>query len=159
MDRLTTQLIETLEEKKGLLKDLISILEEEEDLLISGEYERLPETTKKKETITLRIKIVEESLGLLSGRMPVDSSGGLNALSRFVPDSEKGRIRDLIGEIRDLALDVIEKNRNNFTYLEDALIITRGAIHLLMGGTLTPGMYSRDGEISDARYSFHSHVV
>ena len=65
MDTLVTELQELLTQEIALHKHLLGLLHKEKGFLIDLSTEEILENTKKKETCTLKIKMLEESRSVL----------------------------------------------------------------------------------------------
>ena len=60
MDVLLNQFIDLIEDETGLCRSLLSVLQKEKQAIVDSELMALNETSKTKENLLLKIRILEE---------------------------------------------------------------------------------------------------
>ena len=136
MEPLYNQLIELLEQETFLYRDLLAILRDETDRLVANDAMGLLKVTRRKDTIALRIRSLEESRYLLMEKFGAAlgrPGDGLTVsdLCAVAPEA----LRDRLCPVRDTARAVVEKatalNTRNGRLAESSMRLLHGAMETL----------------------------
>lgn len=144
-------LLEVLQEEVRIYRSLVDLLQEEQKGLIQADMEVIEEVEKKKETVYLKIKLLEESrqilvakIGSLCGVIEGDPP-----LSRMIQVSG-GHCTDALtacrGELRELLVTVQNLVKMNEGLVGTSLEFLRGSLALLQHPSFQP-VYSPDGQV------------
>ncbi len=136
MERLYTQLIELLEQETSLYQDLLQILRDETDRLVANDAMGLLRVTRRKDTIALRIRSLEESRFLLMDKF--GAALGRSAETLTVSDLcavAPERTSERLSRVRQGARSVVEKatalNARNGRLAENSMRLLHGAMETL----------------------------
>lgn len=154
MDALVTELGALLTQEIELHKHLLSLLQEERELLINLSTEEILENTKRKETCILKIKMLEESRSVLVERL--SHYYGLPAeeltLSRIVSLSEEPQ-RSTLDRVQStltaLIKSIKEANRHNCLVVKDTLHYCNRSLDFLYSSSAASPTYAGGGRIKD----------
>lgn len=152
MEDLLHDLVALLSQEAAEYRQLLTLLEDEERALLAGESGRVVELTKRKETLALEIKVLEEARATLMGRLaaeltvPVESVT-LTGLLDLAPADEVPSLRELRDELSDLTRRLFETNRRNGFLLERSLAHVRGALALLTSLVTQQPTYEPTGRL------------
>lgn len=123
---------ELYREEIRLLRELLGLLRRDAELVRSGSVgavDELLENNKRKETLALKLRVIEEEKGRLGGQ------GGLEPYE---------------GEVRALAQEIARQGERNRVLLEGSLSLIRAMLGVLQPpqaygpqGNPIPGVYSR----------------
>lgn len=151
-DRLYSKLEFNLEELTKLYRQLVDLLRKEKEVLLSGDPERINESTKLKDFILVRIK----ALDALRMKYAVDLAKELNLdpeqprlleIARKL-DGEKGnRLRGLHSALEVLFKRIPELNRENEEYAKSALKHLQGAMENVKDNFSGQKTYQRKGNV------------
>jgi len=144
-------LLEILQEEVRLYRSLIDLLQAEQKGLILADMERIEEVEKKKETVYLKSKILEESREPLVAK--ICSACGIPGedppLSRIIQDSP-GRyavpLTACQGELRELLTTVQNLVKMNEGLVGTSLDFIRGALTIFQHSS-GQSVYSSDGQV------------
>lgn len=152
MEDLLHDLVALLSQEAAEYRQLLTLLEDEERALLAGESGRVVELTKRKETLALELKVLEEARATLMGRLaaelavPVESVT-LTGLLDLAPADEVPSLRELRDELSDLTRRLFETNRRNGFLLERSLAHVRGALALLTSLVTQQPTYEPTGRL------------
>ncbi len=152
MEDLFHDLVALLAQEAAEYRQLLALLEDEERALRSGDSGRVAELTKRKETLALELKVLEEARATLMERlsarlaMPVESVT-LTRLLDIVPAALAPSLSELRDELTDLTGRLFEANRRNGFLLERSLAHVRGALSLLTSLVTHPATYEPNGQL------------
>jgi flagellar biosynthesis/type III secretory pathway chaperone len=152
MEELLHDLVVLLTQEAAEYRQLLALLEDEERALIHGESGRVAELTKRKETLALELKVLEEARATLMDRlaahlaMPVESVT-LTGLLDLAPVTLTSSLHELRDELSDLMGRLFEANRRNGFLLERSLAHVRGALALLTSLVTHPPTYESTGQL------------
>jgi len=156
MKELFDELAQVLRQEMGCYERLLSLLHQEKTFLIKGDLEGLTELLKKKETLGLEVKLLEEArlklmrkagnaLGLQEGAITC------SRLVQLAPPSSVPLYQALLGEFKQLIGQVAEVNEQNGMVLEGTLQYTRSLLHLFTTLAYGSPRYREDGLIEGDR--------
>ena len=152
MEDLLHDLVALLSQEAAEYRQLLTLLEDEERALLAGESGRVAELTKRKETLALELKVLEEARATLMSRLaaelavPVESVT-LTGLLDLAPASVVPSLRELRDELSDLTRRLFETNRRNGFLLERSLAHVRGALALLTSLVTQQPTYEPTGRL------------
>ena len=152
MDLLLNQLLSLLEGETDLYRSLLSVLQDEKKAVVDSEVSRLNETSKEKENLLLKIRILEEqrlrTLETLSeplGYPPRDLT--LTKLSQIVADPFSSGFKDCYSKLSSLTQSIQEINQSNRGLLIHSVELIKGSLTLLNNLKGSTPVYYRTGEI------------
>jgi flagellar biosynthesis/type III secretory pathway chaperone len=133
---LLDKFINLLNEEIRLYDSLLSIFQQEKKAVVESNLTALNESTKAKENVFLKIRILEEQRTAFLERMSNSleqpaRSLTLTALSRLLEDPYASRIRDCQSRFLSLAQSIQEINANNKALLHHSLNLVRSSLNLL----------------------------
>jgi len=144
-------LLEVLQEEVQIYRSLIDLLQEEQKGLIQADLEVIEEVEKKKETVYLKIKLLEESRQPLVAK--ICAFCGITEedppLSRMIQASGGHCTVALTacrGELRELLMTVQNLVKMNEGLVGTSLEFLRGSLTILQHPSFQP-VYSPDGQI------------
>ena len=154
MDALLAELRAILMREIELHKNLLSLLHKEKACLIDLSTEEIVENTKKKETCTLKIKMLEESRLSLIKRLSPHFSIPLQdlTLSKLISLLEEPHRSDLDAvrsTLRSLMKSIQEINQHNSMVVKDALHYCQRSLDFLYSATVANPTYVDNGKIKD----------
>lgn len=154
MDALVTELRELLAQEIVVHKHLLALLHKEKEFLIALSTEEILENTKKKETCTLKIKMLEESRLVLVKQLsqhwgvPPEDLTLLKIVSlleephRSTLDATRSTLTSLIKSIK-------EANQHNGLVVKDALHYCKRSLDFLYSSSAASPTYVNGGRIKD----------
>ena len=152
MNGLLKELNTILAREIELHKHLLSLLQKEKECLIDLSTEELLENTKKKETCTLKIKILEESrlslvkrLSTCFGISPQELT--LSKLVSLVEEPYRSILDDARSTLRSLVRSIQESNQHNGAVVRDALHYCQRSLDFLYSATVANPTYVDNGKI------------
>lgn len=120
------RLLELYRQEILLLQELLALLERDSEIVRKGslvELEELLESNKKKETIALKLKVLEEEKKRLESSQPF--------------------AEELENKVRELAARVLSQGERNRVLLEGSLALIRA----MLGVLLPASAYRADGSL------------
>ena len=152
MDSLLKKLLGLLEEETCLYRTLLSILQKEKTAVVASQLEELNEAGKEKESLILKIRILEEQRLRVQGRL-ADSLGyepqdlTLTKLSLLVGEPNSTRLKICYSNLLTLIPSIREVNQSNKSLLTHSLELVRGSLTLLNNFVASNAVYYRTGEM------------
>jgi flagellar biosynthesis/type III secretory pathway chaperone len=152
MDSLVKKLLGLLEEETDLYRSLLSILQKEKKAVVAARIEELNDAGKEKESLLLKIRILEEQRLRVQGRL-ADSLGykpqdlTLTKLSQLVEEPHSGRLKICYSNLMTLIPSIREINHSNKSLLTHSLELVRGSLTLLSNFVASNAVYYRTGEM------------
>lgn len=152
MDLLLDQFLGVLEGEADLYGSLLQILQREKEAVIGSALDELNETSKEKENILLKIRILEEQrLRILDrlanslGYSPQDLT--LTKLSQLVNEPYSKRLKDCHSNFLALIQSIKEVNKSNRALLMHSLDLVRGSLSLMDTLMVSNPVYYRTGMV------------
>ena len=142
MDALVTELRELLTQEIALHKHLLALLHQEREFLIDLSTEEILENTKKKETCTLKIKMLEESRSVLVKQLSQQCGVPAEELTLSQIVSTRSTLTSLIKSIQ-------EANQHNGLVVKDALHYCKRSLDFLYSSSVASPTYVDGGRIKD----------
>ena len=154
MDALITELGELLTQEIALHKHLLALLHKEKEFLIDLSTEEILENTKKKETCTLKIKMLEESRSVvvkqLSQHCDVPSEElTLSKIVSLLKEPQRSTLDDTRSTLTSLIESIQEANQHNCLVVKDALHYCRRSLDFLYSSSAASPTYVHGGRIKD----------
>jgi len=152
------KLLDLLEEEVGLCQGLLGALQREKRAVVDSKLTQLNETSKEKENLILKIRIMEEqrrrmleklaeSLGL-----PVESLT-LKKISRMVEELHSNRLMACHSKLWALIQSIQEVNQSNRSLLMHSIQLVKGSLSLLDNLMASGPVYYPTGEIKTGHRS------
>jgi len=152
MDLLLNQLLSLLEGETDLYRSLLSVLQGEKKAVVDSDVKKLNETSKEKENLLLKIRILEEqrlrtldSLSDPMGYPPQDLT--LGRLSELAGDPFSSRLKECHSNLLSLTQSIQELNHSNRELLTHSVELIKGSLSLLNNLQGSNAVYQRTGEI------------
>ena len=154
VDALVTELQGLLTQEIELHKYLLSLLHKEKGFLIDLSTDDILENTKKKETCTLKIKMLEESRAVLVKRLSqhfgVPSEElTLSKIISLTHEPHRSTLDDTRSTLTSLIKSIKEANRHNCLVIKDALHYCRRSLDFLYSSSTASPTYVDGGRIKD----------
>jgi hypothetical protein len=152
MDLLLTKFLGLLEAETDLYRSLLSILRQEKKAVVLSNLKELNESSKEKENVILKIRILEEQRSQLSGKI-ADALGysgrmlTLHKLADMVEEPYSARLRHNQSVLSALVHSLQEVNNTNKTLILHSLELVRGSLTLFSNLVNPHSVYFRTGEI------------
>jgi flagellar biosynthesis/type III secretory pathway chaperone len=152
MDLLLDKLSKFLEGETDLYRSLLSVLQNEKEAVVDSDLKRLNETSKEKENLLLKIKILGEqrlrtleSIAASFGYSPQDLT--LIKLSQLVGHPYSSRLKECHSNLFSLIQSIQEINHSNRALIMNSIELVRGSLVLLNNLIGSNQVYYRTGEI------------
>jgi len=152
MDLLLNKFLSLLEGETDLYRSLLSILQSEKKAVVLSNLKELNESSKEKENLILKIRILEEQRSKLLEKI-ADNLGHscqvltLSRLAEMVEEPYSTRLRYNYSILSTLVHSIQEVNNANKTLILHSLELVRGSL-ALFGNLIEPNsIYFRTGEV------------
>jgi len=152
------KLIGLLEEETSLYGYIVSVLQQEKKAIVASELEALNETAKKKESLLLKIRILDEErtkiLEKLGGFLGYPSNDmTLRKISQLVEKPHSIRLNNCYSNLLALTQTIQDLNRGNKALIVHSLEIVRDSLSILTNLLPSNPLYYQTGEIKMAEQS------
>lgn len=131
---------------------LLRLLRLERGLIVKGNLQALAELVKRKETLALELKVMQEARIALMTR--VSATYGiplveltLLRLADFVPASHAASYRDILNRLDGLVKRLVEENDLNTALLDRSVAYVKGSLSFLASAMTPVPLYQGDGSI------------
>jgi flagellar biosynthesis/type III secretory pathway chaperone len=131
---------------------LLRLLRQERGLIVKGNLQALSELVKRKETLVLELKVLQEArLALMTkvsamyGIPMVELT--LFRLIDFVPASYATSYRELLDRLAVLATELVEENNWNAALLDRSVAYARSSLSFLTSALSPVPLYQVDGSV------------
>ena len=144
-----------LEEEKNILIALLETMQDEKKAVVNSELKELNETSKKKENIILKIRILEEQRVRMLGQL-ADSIGysdgvlTLIILSQLVEEPFSSRLMEYHANLLALTHSIHDINKGNNALLLHSIDLIKGSLTLLESLMVSNPLYYRTGTIHNS---------
>ena len=152
MELLLNDLLGLLEGEIGLYASMLLALQKEKKAIVDSNHEELNETSREKENLFLKIRILEEQrLSVLEklarnlGQPAQDLT--LNKLSQLVQEPQSTQLVDYHSTFLSLAQSIQEINLSNKALLTHSLDLVNGSLSLLSDLLSSSPVYYRTGKM------------
>jgi len=152
MELLLNDLLGLLEGEIGLYASMLLALQKEKKAIVDANHDELNETSREKENLFLKIRILEEQrLSVLEklarnlGQPAQDLT--LNKLSQLVQEPQSTQLVDYHSTFLSLAQSIQEINLSNKALLTHSLDLVNGSLSLLSDLLSSSSVYYRTGKM------------
>ena len=152
MELLLNDLLGLLEGEIGLYASMLLALQKEKKAIVDSNHEELNETSREKENLFLKIRILEEQrLSVLEklarnlGHPARDLT--LSKLSQLVQEPQSTQLVDCHSTFLSLAQSIQEINLSNKALLTHSLDLVNGSLSLLSDLLSSSPVYYRTGKM------------
>jgi len=156
VDALLSELIAILNQEIELHKELLSFLQKDRELLVDLCVEGIFESNKKKETCTLKIKMLEESRSLLVDRLsqhfaipPQELT--LSKIVSLVEEPYRSALDTARSTLTSLIKSIKEVNQGNSLIIKDSLHYFNRSLDFLYCASSASPTYVDNGKIKDPK--------
>lgn len=151
-DRLYIKLEYNLEELTKLYRQLVDQLRKEKEILLSGDPERINESTKLKEFILVRIKALDALRVKYASEMAKElhmdpDQPRLLEIARKLDGDRGNRLRGIHSALEVMFKRIPELNRENEEYAKAALKHLQGAMENVKDNFAGQKTYQRKGNV------------
>lgn len=152
MDILLNRLIGLVEEETDLYGALLSVLQKEKEAVVSSDLKELNEGSKQKESLILKIRILEEQRLTLLKKL-ADSLGHssqyltLTQVYQVVDEPYSSRLRESSSNLSALVQSIQEVNHTNKALLIHSIELVRGSLSLLHNLIASNPVYHHTGKV------------
>ena len=141
-----------LEQETELYQALLAAIDTEKQAVIAADLEKLNETTKAKENLLLKLRILDEQrshvlrkLAVLLGQ-PEDALS-LKHLSQMVAPAHASRLKRCRTKLLSLIAKIQAANSQNRALFSHSLELVKGSMNLLNNLMISSPVYFRTGDI------------
>jgi len=154
VDALVTELRELLTQEIEVHKHLLALLHKEKEFLIDLSTEEILENTKKKETCTLKIKMLEESRSVLVKQLSQHYSVPPEELTvskivSLLEEPHRSTLDATRSTLTSLIKSIQEANQHNGLVVKDALHYCKRSLDFLYSSSVASPTYVDGGRIKD----------
>jgi flagellar biosynthesis/type III secretory pathway chaperone len=158
MELLLNDLLGLLEGEIGLYASMLLALQKEKKAIVDSNHEGLNETSREKENLFLKIRILEEQrlsvLEKLAQSLGQPSQGlTLSKLSQLVQEPQSTQLGDCHSTFLSLAQGIQEINLSNKALLTHSLDLVKGSLSLLSDLLSSNQVYYRTGKMEAGNQS------
>lgn len=131
---------------------LLRLLRQERDLIGKGNLQALTELVKRKETLVLELKVLQEASLALMTRVSAMCGIPMAELTLFrladiVPASHATSYLGLLNRVALLATKLVEENDWNAALLDRSVAYVRGSLSFLTSAVTPVPLYQGDGRV------------
>ena len=131
---------------------LLRLLRQERGLIVKGNLQALGELVKRKETLALELKVMQEARANLMIKVSVMYGIPMMELTLFrlvdlVPASHTTSYQALLNRLVLLATRLVEENNGNAALLDRSVAYVRGSLSLLTQALSPVPLYQGDGSV------------
>ena len=141
-----------LEQETELYQALLAAIDTEKQAVIAADLEKLNETTKAKENLLLKLRILDEQrshvlrkLAVLLGQ-PEDALS-LKHLSQMVAPAHASRLKRCRTKLLSLIAKIQAANSQNRALFSHSLELVKGSMNLLNSLMMSSPVYFRTGDL------------
>ena len=149
MNTLVPELVRLLEEEYSFHKELLANVNSEREILRRFSTEELEENNKLKETLVLKIRLMEEARQKIITQIAqcTEDSGEstLSRIAELAPAPYSVRLKELRAELISITGEVMEVNARNRNMVEYATNSINHLFSLISFAGRKNGTYTRDG--------------
>ncbi len=158
MDLLLNNFISLIEGENGLFQTLLSILQKEKKAVVISDLKEINETTKEKESLFLKIRILEEErsrmLIRLANHLGYRSRDlTMSKISQLIEEPYSSRLKYCYSNLLSLVQSIQEINHNNRSLITHSLELVRGSLALLNNLASSNVIYYRSGRMQHSDQS------
>lgn len=152
MNGLLTELSGLLEQETELYQALLTAIDKEKQAVIAADLEKLIETTKAKENLLLKLRILDEQRSHLLRRL-ADFLGepeevlSLKNLAQMVEAPHASRLKRCRTKLLSLICEIQAANSQNHALFSHSLELVKGSMSLLNNLMISSPVYFRNGDL------------
>lgn len=152
LNGLLTELSGLLEQETGLYQALLAAIDKEKRAVVATDLEKLNETTKAKENLLLKLRILDEQRSHLLRKLadflgqPEDALS-LKKLSQMVEAPHASRLERCRTKLLSLIAKIQAANSQNRALFSHSLELVKGSMNLLNNLMISSPVYFRTGDI------------
>jgi flagellar biosynthesis/type III secretory pathway chaperone len=115
VNNILSDLVRILEEEAALHRDLLPVVLKEREVLRSFAVDELYENNKVKETLILKVRLVEQARQNLIAKLYPNKEGPftLSDIVHLAPEPYRGRLLELKAELTAVMEEIIALNKGN----------------------------------------------
>jgi flagellar biosynthesis/type III secretory pathway chaperone len=152
MERLLGKFLDLLDGEARLYGSLLFNLQKEKRSVVDSNIEKLAESTKEKENLFLKMRILEEQRLVMAEKLSEMLGEPRRALTltrlcQLVEEPYATRIRDSQSSLLSLAQSIQEINLSNKALLKHSLDLVKGSLNLLNDLLSSCPVYFRTGRM------------
>ncbi len=152
MNGLLTELSGLLEQETELYQALLSAIEKEKQAVIAANLEKLNETTKAKENLLLKLRILDERRSHLLRKLAdvlgqPENTLSLKNLSQMVAAPHASRLKRSRTKMLSLIGKIQAANNQNRALFSHSLELVKGSMSLLNNLMTSSPVYFRTGDL------------
>ena len=124
-----------IEQEIGCYRELLQVVDQERDILLSGDHSELPRQAEAKLGIARRLDQTRQARQDAMARLAPEPGQPLRLrdLAELLPAPERGAFREMLVRAQALAENLAAKNQNNRCYVQEALDTVEHLIGILSG--------------------------
>ena len=158
MEGILKKLIDLIEKECTLYFSLLELLQNEKEALVGSKIEELQGVIKGKESLLLKIRILDEHRNRLLkkiGELLGDNEKELTMtrLSSLVDEPFSSKLKNSSSKLLALTQSIQELNNCNRSLLVHSIELVRGSMNLLMNAMPSSHVYQRNGSIYNGEES------
>jgi flagellar biosynthesis/type III secretory pathway chaperone len=153
MEELLKKFLGLLEGETALYRSLLLVLQKEKRAVVDSELDVLNESSKEKENLILKIRILEEQRDHLQRNLAdfLGYSNGqalsMSALVQAVEEPYSSRLKSCCSNLLTLTQSIQEVNNSNKFLIMNSLELVRGSLTLLNNLIASNAVYYKTGMI------------
>jgi len=153
MKKIAQEIINILKGELNIYREMLSVLESERTFLINFNVERIFEVSKKKETLAVQLKVLEETRRQIL-KTYADESGidfkslTLSIIAERLDNGLKSDIINLRDEIRSIVERCFELNRHNSYLIQNSLGLLQQSLSIFKDTLSDSGPYQKGVKIT-----------
>ncbi|MCZ7626142.1 MAG: flagellar protein FlgN [Candidatus Methylomirabilota bacterium] len=150
---LLEDLAHVLEQETEKYETLLRLLRQERGLIVEGDLAALSELIKRKETLVLELKMIQEARAALVARASVEYGIPLVELTLYrladlIPASQAPSYRRLLDRLTLVAGALAEENGWSAALLDRSLMYMKGSLSFLASAMTPVPLYQGDGSVA-----------
>lgn len=152
LNGLLTELSGLLEQETELYQELLAAIDKEKRAVIATDLEKLNETTKVKENLLLKLRILEEQRSHLLRKLAdllgqPEETLSLKNLSRMVEAPHASRLKRCRTKLLSVITKIQAANGQNRALFSHSLELVKSSMNLLNNLMIAGPVYFRTGDI------------
>ena len=156
MEHLLKKLLRLLEHATELYQSLFAVVQQEKEAVVSLNLQHLNQACKAKESLLLKLRILEEQREQLMDKLASDlgcspQEISLTQLCQWVEEPYAGLFRERSTDLLALIQKLQKANRQNKSLLSHSLELIQGSYNLLNNAMADSPVYYRRGDVQKNR--------
>lgn len=150
---LLENLAHVLDQETEKYETLLRLLRQERGLIVEGDLTALSELIKRKETLVLELKMIQEARVALMARASAQYGIPLVELTLYrladlIPASQAPSYRRLLDRLTQVAGALAEENGWSAALLDRSLMYMKGSLSFLASAMTPVPLYQGDGSVA-----------